>query len=207
MPVVVVTDASARLPADLLDKWAIRVVPLHILLDGVDLRDGVDDIPDDVYKRPRHHRGGHTGRTGRRLPAGAGRQRRRRCGGGAHFLGVVGNLRRRRDGPRPTSTRPCGLSTRSPPRWAPALLRWPPRGPRPPAATWTPSRMPRVRPCAAVTRSWWCTGWTTCAAAGGSVAPRRGWAPRWRSSRCCASMTANSFWPNGCAPPTKRRRR
>lgn len=51
MPVVVVTDASARLPSDLLQKWAIRVVPLHILLDGVDLRDGVDAIPDDVHKR------------------------------------------------------------------------------------------------------------------------------------------------------------
>ncbi len=51
MPVVVVTDASARLPADSLHKWAIRVVPLHILLDGADLRDGVDEIPDDIYKR------------------------------------------------------------------------------------------------------------------------------------------------------------
>jgi DegV family protein with EDD domain len=49
--VVVVTDASSRLPSDLLEKWSIRVVPLHILLDGGDLRDGVDDIPDDVYKR------------------------------------------------------------------------------------------------------------------------------------------------------------
>ena len=49
MAVVVVTDASSRLPADLLEKWAIRVVPLHILLDGRDLRDGVDDIPDDIY--------------------------------------------------------------------------------------------------------------------------------------------------------------
>ncbi|OBB69386.1 DegV family protein [Mycobacterium sp. 852014-50255_SCH5639931] len=51
MSVLVVTDASARLPADLLEQWAIRVVPLHILLDGVDLRDGVDQIPEDVYKR------------------------------------------------------------------------------------------------------------------------------------------------------------
>lgn len=51
MSVVVVTDASARLPPDLLDEWAIRVVPLHILLDGVDLRDGVDQIPDDIYQR------------------------------------------------------------------------------------------------------------------------------------------------------------
>ncbi len=51
MTVVVVTDASSRLPADLLEKWAIRVVPLHILLDGVDLRDGVDEIPDDLHNR------------------------------------------------------------------------------------------------------------------------------------------------------------
>ncbi|WP_301146574.1 DegV family protein [Mycobacterium simiae] len=51
MPVVVVTDASSRLPDDLVDKWGIRVVPLHILLDGNDLRDGVDEIPDDVYQR------------------------------------------------------------------------------------------------------------------------------------------------------------
>jgi DegV family protein with EDD domain len=51
MPVVVVTDSSSRLPADLCEKWAIRVVPLHILLDGGDLRDGVDEIPDDIYKR------------------------------------------------------------------------------------------------------------------------------------------------------------
>ena len=51
MAVVVVTDASSRLPGDVLEKWAIRLVPLHILLDGHDLRDGVDDIPDDIHKR------------------------------------------------------------------------------------------------------------------------------------------------------------
>ena len=51
MTVVVVTDASSRLPVDLIEKWAIRVVPLHILLDGHDLLDGVDDVPDDIYKR------------------------------------------------------------------------------------------------------------------------------------------------------------
>jgi DegV family protein with EDD domain len=51
MPVVVVTDASSRLPVDLAERWGIRVVPLHILLDGLDLRDGVDEIPEDIYKR------------------------------------------------------------------------------------------------------------------------------------------------------------
>jgi DegV family protein with EDD domain len=49
--VVVVTDASSRLPAELVEKWAIRVVPLHILLDGQDLRDGVDDIPADIHRQ------------------------------------------------------------------------------------------------------------------------------------------------------------
>jgi len=49
--IIVVTDTSARLPVELRDRWGIREVPLHILLDGADLRDGVDEIPDDIYKR------------------------------------------------------------------------------------------------------------------------------------------------------------
>jgi DegV family protein with EDD domain len=50
--VVVVTDSSARLPTDLVAQWNIRVVPLHVLVDGTDLRDGVDDVPPDLYQRP-----------------------------------------------------------------------------------------------------------------------------------------------------------
>lgn len=50
MPVVVVTDSSARLPDELRRKWGIRQVPLHILLDDTDLRDGVDEIPDDIHE-------------------------------------------------------------------------------------------------------------------------------------------------------------
>jgi DegV family protein with EDD domain len=49
MPVVVVTDSSARLPEELRRQWAIRQVPLHILVDDHDLRDGVDDVPDDIH--------------------------------------------------------------------------------------------------------------------------------------------------------------
>lgn len=47
-----VTDSSARLPAELVRRWNIRVVPLHVLVDGSDLRDGVDLVPADLYQRP-----------------------------------------------------------------------------------------------------------------------------------------------------------
>src|SRR5258708_34020427 len=50
MTVVVVTDSSARLPEELRLQWGIRQVPLHILLDGPELRDGVDDIPDNIHE-------------------------------------------------------------------------------------------------------------------------------------------------------------
>ena len=51
MAVVVVTDSSARLRADEVRACDIRVVPLHILVDSRDLRDGVDAIPADLYQR------------------------------------------------------------------------------------------------------------------------------------------------------------
>ena len=94
MTVVVVTDASSRLPADLLEKWAIRVVPLHILLDGHDLRDGVDEIPDDVYKHHATTAAATPAELGAAYRAGVGRRRRGRRGGGAYFVGAVWHLRR-----------------------------------------------------------------------------------------------------------------
>jgi len=53
MPVVVVSDSSSRLQPDDLTRFYIRQVPLHVLIDGVDLRDGVDDIPYDIPDRPK----------------------------------------------------------------------------------------------------------------------------------------------------------
>lgn len=50
MAVVVVTDSAARLPSGLRGRWGIRQVPLHVLLDGADLRDGVDEIPDNIHE-------------------------------------------------------------------------------------------------------------------------------------------------------------
>lgn len=53
MSVIVVTDSSACIPADIGDRWRIRTVPLHILLEGADLRDGIDEVPEDIYARER----------------------------------------------------------------------------------------------------------------------------------------------------------
>lgn len=51
MAVVVVTDSSARLQPDDLEHWGIRQVPLHVLADDADLRDGVDEMPADIHER------------------------------------------------------------------------------------------------------------------------------------------------------------
>ncbi|KMO83928.1 DegV family protein [Mycolicibacterium chlorophenolicum] len=51
MPVVVVSDSSSRLGTDDEKRWNIREVPLHVLVDGDDLRDGVDEIPYDIQDR------------------------------------------------------------------------------------------------------------------------------------------------------------
>ena len=53
MPVVVVTDSSSCLQSDELKQFDIRQVPLHVLVDDTDLRDGVDDLPYDLHDRPR----------------------------------------------------------------------------------------------------------------------------------------------------------
>ncbi len=51
MAVVVVTDSSSRLQPEDLQRCGIRQVPLHILLDGKNFRDGIDDVPADIYQR------------------------------------------------------------------------------------------------------------------------------------------------------------
>lgn len=48
MPVVVVTDSSSCIDPELVDRYDIRVVPLHIIAAGRDLREGVDELPEDL---------------------------------------------------------------------------------------------------------------------------------------------------------------
>jgi DegV family protein with EDD domain len=49
--VKVVTDSSARLHPDELQRWGIGQVALHVMVDGEDLRDGTDPVPYDVHTR------------------------------------------------------------------------------------------------------------------------------------------------------------
>ncbi|MGV0835169.1 DegV family protein [Mycolicibacterium thermoresistibile] len=52
MAVVVVTDSSALLTAEDRTRWSIRQVPLHVLVEDTDLRDGIDPVPYDIHDRP-----------------------------------------------------------------------------------------------------------------------------------------------------------
>ncbi|RMB75404.1 DegV family protein [Rhodococcus sp. SBT000017] len=46
MTVAVVTDSSSCLPATLAADRGIALVPLHVLVDGIDHREGIDEIPE-----------------------------------------------------------------------------------------------------------------------------------------------------------------
>jgi DegV family protein with EDD domain len=49
--IALVTDSSAQLPADLRDRYGVRVVPLTIVVDGEDFAEGVDLTSDEFYRR------------------------------------------------------------------------------------------------------------------------------------------------------------
>ena len=48
--VAVITDSTCCLPAELLDRHSIRVVPLLIVVGGKTFRDGLDITPGEVYR-------------------------------------------------------------------------------------------------------------------------------------------------------------
>ena len=60
MTVQVVTDSSTRLSLNQLQYWRIREVPLHVIADGVDMRDGIDPVPCDIHERSRVSTAGAT---------------------------------------------------------------------------------------------------------------------------------------------------
>ncbi len=49
--VALVTDSTADLPQEIVAQYSITVIPLAIIWEGETLRDGVDILPDDFYKR------------------------------------------------------------------------------------------------------------------------------------------------------------
>jgi DegV family protein with EDD domain len=51
--VLVVTDSSATVPADLVQQLGIQVVPILLNLNGRTYRDGIDITPGEVYRRQR----------------------------------------------------------------------------------------------------------------------------------------------------------
>src|SRR5215218_9613996 len=50
MPVAVVTDSTAYLPADLVERHGIEVVPLYVVLAGRSGREGTEISPQDVAR-------------------------------------------------------------------------------------------------------------------------------------------------------------
>jgi DegV family protein with EDD domain len=53
--IAIVTDSAANLPAELVTRYGIRVVPIRLYWDGDSFRDGVDITPSQLYQELRTH--------------------------------------------------------------------------------------------------------------------------------------------------------
>lgn len=51
MSIKIITDSTADLPEEIVDKYGIQIVPAYLVLNGKTYRDGVDITPDEIY----HH--------------------------------------------------------------------------------------------------------------------------------------------------------
>ena len=49
MKVKVCSDSVCDFSAELREKYALDVLPLYVMLDGKEHRDGVDIVPEDIY--------------------------------------------------------------------------------------------------------------------------------------------------------------
>ncbi|WP_407384550.1 DegV family protein [Ruminococcus sp.] len=49
--IIITTDSTADIPADIAEQYHIRVSPLHVLYDDEDFTDGVDITPDYIIER------------------------------------------------------------------------------------------------------------------------------------------------------------
>ena len=48
-PIVLCADSTCDLSPDLIEKYNVHILPLHVNLDGNTYSDGVDIVPDDIY--------------------------------------------------------------------------------------------------------------------------------------------------------------
>lgn len=55
-PIVLCADSTCDLSPELVEKYQVHILPLHVNLDGKSYADGVDMVPDDIYAvyRERH---------------------------------------------------------------------------------------------------------------------------------------------------------
>jgi DegV family protein with EDD domain len=51
--IAVVTDSSSCIPPEVVEKYHIYVAPLHLIIDDVEYRDGIDMLAEDFYTRLR----------------------------------------------------------------------------------------------------------------------------------------------------------
>ena len=176
-------------------QWDIRQVPLHVLVDGMDLRDGIDDVPYDVYNRPHVTTAGAAPaelvETYRQALADSG-------GDGvvavhlsaalsSTFSTAVAAAREFGPSVRVVNSRSAAMGV-----GFVATRRGTRRG-RAVSDLEAVEAAARSARAARRTPSSSSTGWTTCGAAGGSAPRRPGWAPRCRSSHCCV-WTSTAGW-------------
>lgn len=48
--IILCADSTCDLGAELIEKYGVKIYPLHVLVDGEPHRDGADITPDDIYK-------------------------------------------------------------------------------------------------------------------------------------------------------------
>lgn len=49
--IMISADSPADFPKELIDRYDVRIAPLHVILDGVSYNDGVDITPEDIFSR------------------------------------------------------------------------------------------------------------------------------------------------------------
>ena len=54
--VKILSDSTCDLSQDLLKKYDISILPLHVMLGEKDFRDGVDIRPDDIFRWSDEHK-------------------------------------------------------------------------------------------------------------------------------------------------------